>query len=382
MIRIEKKVNCCGCSACVQSCPKQCITMREDDEGFLYPVVDEKECINCGLCEKVCPVINHNQSKEPLKTIAAINPNEETRLKSSSGGVFTMLAEKTINEGGVVFGAEFDEIWNVKHGYIETIAGLESLRRSKYVQSNIGESFKQAELFLKQGRKVLFSGTPCQVAGLKLYLRKEYDNLLTIDVACHGVPSPLVWRDYLNEVTNGNIKSITDISFRSKQTGWRNYSVEILKANSKVICERAGKNVYMQGFLSNLFLRPSCYLCPFKSGRSGADITLADYWGVEDLTPTMDDDKGTSLVLINTGVGKDFFSTISVCTQNVDYENAVIRNKCIVKPVEKPRLRDKFWNEYAFCKTNTVSKYCKKMQPTLLKRCLRFLMRKILIVVC
>lgn len=378
MIRIEKKVNCCGCSACVQSCPKQCITMREDDEGFLYPVVDEKECINCGLCEKVCPVINQNQSKEPLKTIATINPNEETRLKSSSGGVFTMLAEKNINEGGVVFGAEFDENWNVKHGYTETIAGLESLRRSKYVQSNIGESFKQAELFLKQGRKVLFSGTPCQVAGLKLYLRKEYDNLLTVDVACHGVPSPMVWRDYLNEVTHCNIKSITNISFRSKQTGWKNYSIEISKSNSKVVCECAGKNLYMQGFLSNLFLRPSCYFCPSKCGRSGADITLADYWGVDTFTPAMDDDKGTSLVLVNTKKGDFFFKSLDVNFQKVNYDKAVERNICIVRSAEKPRFCESFWESYKLDKIKVIPIFCKKMKPKFFIRCWCFLKRKVL----
>ena len=198
MIDIKEKNNCCGCSACVQICPKQCISMAADNEGFLYPQVNSAICIDCGLCEKVCPVINQSAPREPLVVYAAKNNNEDIRLKSSSGGIFTLLAEKVIEEGGVVFGAKFDADWNVVHDYTETIEGLAAFRGSKYVQSIIGDNFKTAKQFLNNGRKVLFSGTPCQIAGLKKYLRKEYDNLLTVDVVCHGVPSPMVWRDYLD----------------------------------------------------------------------------------------------------------------------------------------------------------------------------------------
>ena len=200
MIEIKEKSSCCGCEACVQCCPKQCLTMHEDCEGFLYPQVDESSCIDCGLCEKVCPVIHQNASQEPLSSYIAINPNEEIRLKSSSGGIFTLLAEKIIAEGGVVFGARFDENWDVVHAWTDTIEGLAPLCGSKYVQSRIGNTYNEAKDFLKQGRKVLFSGTPCQIAGLKKFLRKEYANLLTVDFICHGVPSPGVWRRYLSEL--------------------------------------------------------------------------------------------------------------------------------------------------------------------------------------
>ncbi len=198
MIEIKEKYNCCGCSACVQICPKQCISLSADNEGFLYPQVDTAVCINCGLCEKVCPVINQNEPRMPLEVYAAKNTDEEIRLKSSSGGIFTLLAEHIISEGGVVFGARFNENWEVVHDYTETVEGLESFRGSKYVQSIIGENFKKAKFFLDEGRNVLFSGTPCQVAGLKKFLRKEYENLLTVEVVCHGVPSPMVWHDYLD----------------------------------------------------------------------------------------------------------------------------------------------------------------------------------------
>lgn len=169
MIDIVDKANCCGCNACVQRCPKQCITMHEDEEGFLYPLVDQSRCIDCGLCDKVCPVLNQSVPKQALQVFAAKNNNEEQRLRSSSGGLFILLAEYVIKQGGVVFGARFDQNWEVEHVYAETLADLEPLMRSKYVQSRIGYTYKEAEQFLKQGRQVLFVGTSCQIAGLKSF---------------------------------------------------------------------------------------------------------------------------------------------------------------------------------------------------------------------
>ena len=178
--------------------------MREDREGFLYPEADAERCCNCGLCDEVCPVINRRATKQPLSVYAAKNRNDDIRRQSSSGGIFTLLAEKTLNENGVVFGARFDENWEVVHDYVETKEGLALFRGSKYVQSSIGDSFLQARQFLQRGRKVLFSGTPCQISGLKLFLGKEYDNLLTVDFVCHGVPSPLVWRMYLRQLIDNH----------------------------------------------------------------------------------------------------------------------------------------------------------------------------------
>lgn len=240
MIQIAQKTDCCGCEACVQRCPKQCISLKEDEEGFLYPIVNKDECIDCGLCEKVCPVINQNERHNPIKVLAAKNKDENIRLKSSSGGIFTLLAESILDENGIVFGACFNDKWEVTHGYTETKEGLSAFRGAKYVQSKIGDSYKQAKVFLKQNRKVLFSGTPCQIAGLKRYLRKEYDNLFTVDVICHGVPSPKVWRLYLDKILNlkdgqhsasshsaDKKTRIGGINFRSKSTGWKEYSFEV-----------------------------------------------------------------------------------------------------------------------------------------------------------
>lgn len=202
MIQIENKQKCTGCSACVQTCPKQCISFEEDEQGFRYPCVNQELCIDCGLCEKVCPCINENEQIMPLDIYAAKNPDKEIRKKSSSGGFFTMLAESIIDEGGVVFGARFNKKYNVIHDYTETKDGIEAFRGSKYVQSIIGDTYKQARDFLKAGRKVLFSGTPCQIAGLRLFLRKDYEHLYTVDFICHGVPSPGVFRWYLQEEIN------------------------------------------------------------------------------------------------------------------------------------------------------------------------------------
>ena len=367
MINIAKKEDCCGCNACAQRCPKSCITMQADSEGFLYPQINAQLCNNCGLCEKVCPVINQGNCRKPLKVYAAINKNEDIRIASSSGGVFSALAQKTLSNGGVVFGAAFNKEWGVEHIYIDSTEELKELRGSKYVQSNIGNTYKEAERFLKQGREVLFSGTPCQIAALKLYLRKEYNNLTTIDIVCHGVPSPKAWCMYLEETTSmlmrnrvgegktvittksGGYKScIETINFRDKTNGWKNYSF-LLKLklptydgeNIDLFMEDFHKNIYMRAFLSDLTLRPSCYACPARNGKSGSDITLADLWGAEQICPETDDDKGLSLILVkNEGID---LSSLEICS--VKYEDALFYNRSIERNVSKPQRRETFFRK-------------------------------------
>jgi len=323
MVDIKEKNECCGCNACVQRCPESCITMREDNEGFPYPEVDREVCIDCGLCEKVCPVIHQGDKRKPLAVYAVKHKDDKIRISSSSGGAFTALAESVIDEDGVVFGAKFDEDWSVFHDYTDTKEGLAAFRGSKYVQSRVGDSFKKAEYFLKAGRKVLFSGTPCQIAGLKLFLRKEYDNLLTVDFICHGVPSPGVWREYLKEETarqcggknsvlsHPNIKErdarIESISFRDKRLGWKKYSFALTLSvpnghgakNTVLLSEPLNKNIFLRGFLTNLYLRPSCHACPAKSFKSGSDITISDFWGGQSIIPEWNDDKGISVMFLH-----------------------------------------------------------------------------------
>lgn len=306
MIQITNKIDCCGCSACAMKCPKRCITMQADSEGFLYPVVNEADCIDCGLCEKVCHELHPYEQRKPLNVYAAINKDEDIRLKSSSGGIFYLLAEKTISEGGVVFGARFDEDWQVVIDYAETMEGIKPFMGSKYVQARTATAFKDAEAFLKQGRKVLFSGSPCQIAGLHHYLRKEYDNLTTVDFVCHGVPSPKVWQRYLEEVVTSGKRAINDVKFRNKSNGWKKFNF-VLSYNQKEkthsLCSWHQQNHYMRAFLSDMILRPSCHECRAKQGSSHSDITIADFWGIHIEIPEMYDDKGTGLVLVNTDKG-------------------------------------------------------------------------------
>lgn len=367
MIDIRQKKDCCGCESCVQVCPKRCITLEEDKEGFLYPHADASLCVDCGLCEKVCPVINQGPICEPIGVYAAINPDEEIRRQSSSGGIFTLLAESIIVEGGVVFGARFDEHWNVIHDYTETKEGLEAFRGSKYVQSRIENAYRQAEQFLKAGRKVMFTGTPCQVKGLRLYLRKEYDNLLAVDFVCHGVPSPKVWRKYLDEevahqcdknsVSSHPIPSFSErdalvkgISFRNKASGWKKFSFVLTLSKASAAGEKNTvssssifyDNAYMQAFLANLSLRPSCYNCPAKAGKSDSDITIGDFWGIENVAPSMDDDKGTSLVMLNTQKGKKAFADLNFDCKEEAYNAAVSANPSTEFSVVEPPYRKLF----------------------------------------
>lgn len=343
MIYISNKSLCCGCEACVQRCPKQCIAFSPDEEGFWYPRVNESECINCGLCEKVCPVINQCKPQKPLNVYAAIYPVEEIRQKSASGGVFTAIAEKVILEGGVVFGAVFNECWEVVHSYVELTENITKLRGSKYVQSRIGNTYQEVESFLNAGRKVLFSGTSCQVAGLKKFLRKEYDSLVTIDVVCHGVPSPQLWNDYLASLDN--IAPIKMVNMKDKSDGWRGYKLTI-DGEKGILSERASTNKYMLAFSQNLSLRPSCYQCPAKEGKCCSDITLADYWGVDKLLPKLYDDKGTSFVCINTSKGQAVQRKLSLIREIANYDASIPYNACIVKSTTEPAFRASFWEQY------------------------------------
>lgn len=308
MIEIQDKSKCCGCAACVQCCPKQCISLYEDDEGFLYPEADTRMCIGCGLCEKVCPIINQYQARKPLEAFAAINPDEEVRATSSSGGIFTLLAEKTIEEGGVVFGVRFDDKWQAVFDSSETKEGISAFRGSKYLQARISDSYARCKRYLENGRKVLFSGTPCQIAGLNHFLRNGYPNLITCDVICHGVPSPSVWKQYLDEVVAAGKSAVCDVAFRNKRKGWSEYNFTLYyNEGTKVFSLESAhsRNIYMRAFLDNLILRPSCHQCPAKCGKSHADITIADFWGIWHVNPSLFDDRGTSLILANTEKGRD-----------------------------------------------------------------------------
>lgn len=386
MINIEKKLNCCGCTACVQKCPKQCIQLKMDNEGFSYPIVNVINCVDCHICEKVCPILLNAPKRIPIKVYAAINENERIIKESSSGGIFTYVAEQIIKNGGVVFGARFDEKWKVKLDYTESKEGLAAFRGSKYVQASVGDTYKQAESFLKEGRIVLFTGTPCQIAGLKGFLRKEYANLVTLDFLCHGVPSPKVWSKYLNELFTSLGKKkklytsnsdendlIAGIKFRDKSLGWRKFSFVLhvksnknTKENSVSFSQYHRKNTYMKGFLEDLYLRPSCYSCRFKRFQSGSDITVADYWGISRVNPNFEDKNGVSIVFINSAniINNIDFSKLKTIVTTFE---ATLSNKGLNENVVMHRKRDYFFKKLD--DTNSLISLIEKcVEPSILEK--------------
>lgn len=396
MIQIIDKKRCCGCSACKSICPTKCITMQEDHEGFLYPVINKVDCLDCGLCERVCPCLNQGRGNIPRKTYAIVNPDEEIRGKSSSGGLFSLLAEQIIQEGGIVFGARFDDNWEVMHDYTDTINGLMVFRGSKYVQSRISGAFCKVRSFLKSGRKVLFTGTPCQIAGLKNFLQREYDNLLTVDIVCHGVPSPLVWREYFHELMthpqdlvkkNTNLSSlngmneVTGVAFRDKQTGWKNYGFSIWgklankggkhsalsskNTEREIFRECAADNLFMRLFLKDLCLRPSCYCCPAKKGKSNCDITLGDFWGIGLSYPSLDDNRGTSLALVYSDKGNEAILRLNSKLTQTNYQLALASNLSIEKSPRKSKYVNEFWNRFHENKFTNIEDLLDKIKPTI-----------------
>ena len=346
MIEIKDKTRCMGCHACYNRCPVQAIEMVEDEKGFKYPQVNKEKCINCGLCERVCPILNQRKVKNTPKAYAVKNKNEEVRDKSSSGGMFSLLAEKVLQDGGVVFGVAFDENWQLKHIYVENIEDLQIFRGSKYLQSIVGETYSKLKDFLIEGRKVMYTGTPCQIEGLKSYLGKEYENLFTQDIICHGVPSPKVHERYLKYLRDKyKTKNIKNIIHRTKINGWKNWCVNIKFDNSEYI-KAHEQDPYMQAFLRNTSLRESCYNCQFKKKHRISDITLADFWGIENIAPEMDDNKGTSLVIINSEKGKQIFEQIKdkIIYKQVDFEEAIRYNPSMTTSVKPDPNREKFFD--------------------------------------
>lgn len=341
---------CTGCSACANICPKNCISMVSDDYGFLYPQINNDKCVNCSICEKTCPVLNKKEQEISNEVIsyAAKTNNENIRKQSSSGGIFSVIAENILENNGIVYGAAFDENFVVKHISVSSLDDLDLLRRSKYVQSDLNNSFKTVESNLKNGKPVLFTGTPCQVEGLLAYLKKPYDNLITMDFVCHGVPAPNVLKHYKTHLENQYKSSITNISFRDKSLGWKTFSMRVEFENGNVYCTAFGNDPYMKAFLANLDLRDSCYSCKFKNTKHKSDITVADYWGIDKTTPEIDDDKGLSLLLVNTEKGVSLLSDIEkeLTLTKTDIEKILPYNPCIIKPSEKHFFRQYYLNTY------------------------------------
>lgn len=382
MIKIIDKTKCCGCGACVQICPRKCIKFLEDEEGFFYPKVNLQNCVDCNLCMEVCPIRNRDDSKNEMqKTYIAYAVNEQLRNESSSGGIFSLLAEKIINKNGIVFGAAFDDDFLVEHIGVTNNSGLHKLRGSKYLQSRPQNCYFETLQYLEKGKIVLYTGTACQIAGLKKYLKKEYDNLITVDILCHGVPSPIVWKSYLNEQEKKFSAKAKEISFRKKSKGWKDFSLEILFNNGEKKEEIFKNNIYMQLFLKNIILRPSCYRCEFKSLNRESDLTIGDCWGVENYMPEMDDNCGTSVIIVHSQKGYSLLKQLNseIMISEADTDCALPPSADSRKSVPIHENRSKFFREFKHGNNfEKMSKLIKESRVSLFKRSIKWKVRSIL----
>lgn len=348
-IKITDKDSCTGCTACKSICPKDAIEMVKDEEGFLYPKVDTKKCIECGKCKKVCPVLNKKNIKKDQTGYVLNNKNTDIRADSTSGGAFTPIAEYVLEKNGVVFGACFNEDFKVVHTYIENKNDLSKFRGSKYVQSFLGDSFIEAKEFLDKGRYVCFSGTPCQIEGLKNFLNKDYENLITVDLMCHAVPSPLVWEKYLDYIKSIKLKNekIEKILFRDKSKYGFKYSTMTIKSKNYEYFNGVETDPYLRAFFGDLSDRPSCYDCAFKKLYHESDFTIWDCFIAENFDKKLDDDKGTSRVLVNSNKGKIVFDKIK---DEFDYTEINVKEltkdvKEMYNSVSFPSRREKFFDD-------------------------------------
>lgn len=352
MIQINDKKDCCGCNACIVICPQKCITMKEDHEGFLYPEMQLEECTDCGLCERVCPMLKNaslltDRLKSP-KVYAAWNTDKAVRLDSTSGGIFSALAETMFELNGYVAGAIYLKDHSVSHIVTNDRRKLDEIRGSKYLQSYTGNLFTDIKRLLDAGEKVLVCAAPCQIKALYSVLGHDYANLITCDFICRGVNSPKVFLKYINMLEQQYGARATRIKFKNKAYGWHRFATRVDFANGKTYIKDRYHDFFMLGYLTtNSFVRPSCYACRFKDMPRRADITLADFWGIEKIQPELDDDCGTSLVLLNSERGIDFFKSAGnkVFSKEFTMQDTAAGNPALVKSLEFKPGRDHFFND-------------------------------------
>lgn len=344
MIKLIEKKNCCGCNACGDVCRQGAITFKTDIEGFWYPDVDKDKCVDCGLCEKTCPVLNvislkKNDFEKPAKVLAAINRNMQIRWDSTSGGAFSALADAMYEQGGYVGGAIYNEDFSVRHFVSNNPDDLKRLRSSKYLQSNAQGFYNEVQSLLKSGKKVLVCGTPCQMVGLRAFLHNDYENLIIVDLICRGVNSPKVYRAYLDSLEREFGSKVVYVKAKNKELGWRNLTRKINFANGKSYYGIIMEDDFYRGFLhSNMFCRPSCYNCQFKGFPRIADITIGDYWGIERIDKNLDNNIGTSIILLNSTKGIQYFEKIQAKLEwkETRFEDILPGNPALLSSISAP----------------------------------------------
>lgn len=348
MIHIKDKSDCCGCTACANICAHNAIIMQHDAYGFQYPTIDKDKCINCKLCELTCPLINE-KIKLKIKTKEAFglyNKDIEKHKLSSSGGVFEEISHFIIRQRGIVYGVVYDTDWIVCHKRIDNFSDLNKFRGSKYVQSDLKDVFQTVYSDLKSNRLVLFSGTPCQIAGLKSYLRKDYENLVTCEVICHGVPSPLLFKDYVSFIQKERKKIIAHINMKDKTNGWGNQSLKLVYKDGSTEHGTLLTNLWNRIYYSNKALRPSCYSCKFTDYSRCADIALGDYWNLNKFHPEIYNKNGVSLILIQTSKGINVFNNIRDSFFKIKLNIGEYPQESLESPIKIPLERDLFWQDY------------------------------------
>ena len=342
---------CCGCGSCAAICPAACITMEYDSEGFRQPRVDQDRCIGCRACEKACPIMAQIPPAGIPKAIAAQHQDASIRGASSSGGVFSALAGETLRRGGLVCAAVYDDDFTVTHILADTPEDMARQRGAKYSQSRAEQYYAQIHTALYEGTQVLFVGTPCQTAGLRAFLGRDDPNLLLVDMICHGVVSPKIWTRYLEErrYLDAGEAPLASVNLRSKATGWSRYqySVSFDYANGKSYQVHQGTDSLMQGFTQNLYLRPSCSKCIFKGTNRCADLTLGDYWGIWDQHPELDDNQGTSLLMVHTEKGQAAWDAVADQFRFLEtpYQQAISRNPSATIASVPHHAREVFFRE-------------------------------------
>ncbi|MBR4502315.1 MAG: Coenzyme F420 hydrogenase/dehydrogenase, beta subunit C-terminal domain [Clostridia bacterium] len=367
-------MDCCGCGACAIACPKSCIRMAPNEEGFLYPETDENTCIHCSRCESVCPVLHVGEhNAEDFREAWAVTQKDSHILQaSSSGGLFTALATAILETGGCVFGVGFTKDFRRVHCIMaDKPEQLALLRGSKYLQSETDGGYAKVKQQLEQGRPVLFSGTPCQVAGLRQFLGREYKNLYVIDIICHGTPSALVWQHYLDHIAGKNGQKTVSVNYRHKQFGWHRYGLEVLFADGKRFFQEYTENSYMKVFLRDYCLRESCYHCVVKETGSVSDLTIGDFWGVKNVLPEVENSMGVSLALIHTEKGKQLFERTEpmVEKQRADYAAALAANPAMTRSVRRPEARSSFFHDLTEMPWRDIErKYAKDKIAIIIKR--------------
>lgn len=348
-MKIEDLDNCAGCTACFSKCPKSAIQMIKREDGFLYPNIDYSRCIRCNLCEKTCPILNKKEEKKNFlvrKVYAMKTEKSEIRKCSSSGGIFSALAEYILEAGGVVFGAAYEDNFSVSHICIHDKKELPKLIGSKYVQSELHEVFKQTKIALDNEQLVLFSGVPCQIIGLKAFLGENYDNLVCVDVVCHGVPSFNLLDSYIKYKENSRKQNVIAFNFRDKSKGWRNYSISITYENGDIEYIPHTDDLFMKLFLSDVALRKSCYYKNCKGNNRESDITIGDFWGIKNIAPNLDDDMGTSLVIVNSQKGLDLINSLKSCSkQEVSYNESISYNPSITISAKLRKHKEEFYRD-------------------------------------